>query len=94
MGDCTVLSDRCIVMWVTLSIQAPETPDKSIDWPNADVMVGHRLRRWSNIIETETLQVLITIFNRECIFPEQLLKTYFNLGTSNVRPYTQYVHKD
>ena len=26
-----------------------------IHWPNADVMLGHRLRRWANIIPTKTL---------------------------------------
>ena len=84
-GDCTVFSDCCIVMRVTLSIPAPETPDNTIHWPNADVILGHRLRRWVNIIPTKTFQGLITIFNRECIFSEHFLKTkVLNLGTSNV----------
>ena len=29
--------------------------DHTIHWPNADVMLGHRLRRWANIIPTKTL---------------------------------------
>ena len=32
-----------------------ETPDNTIHWPNADVMLGHRLRRWANIIPIKTL---------------------------------------
>ena len=67
LGDCTVFCDCCIIR-VTRFILAPETPDNTIHWPNADVMLGHRLRLWANIIQTKTLQALITIFNRECIF--------------------------
>ena len=52
LGDCTVFAD---VMLMTLPISAPETPDNTIHWPNGDVMLGHRLRRWANIIPTETL---------------------------------------
>ena len=44
--DCTVFSDCCIM---------PETPDNTIHWPNTDIMLGHRLRRWANIIPTKTL---------------------------------------
>ena len=55
LGDCTVFSDDGIVMRVTLLIPAPETPDNTIHWPNADVMVGYRLRCWANIIPTKTL---------------------------------------
>ena len=43
-----------VVMLVTLSILAPETPDNTIHWPNVDVMLGHRLRRWANIIPNKT----------------------------------------
>ena len=35
-------------------------PDNTIDWPNADIMLCHRLRRWTNIIPTKTLWALIT----------------------------------
>ena len=46
LGDCTVFSDCCcIVMRVTLAIPAPETADNTTHWPNADVMLGHRLWR-------------------------------------------------
>ena len=55
--DCTVFSDCWIVMRVTLSIPAPETPDNTIHWPNADVMLGHRLRRWANIIQTKSFKL-------------------------------------
>ena len=57
LGNCTVFSDCCIIMimLVTFKIPASETPDNTIHWPNADVMLGHRLRRWANIIPTKTL---------------------------------------
>ena len=48
--------------------QAPETPDNTIHWPNADVMLGHCLRRLANIIPIKTLYGLITIFIHEHIF--------------------------
>ena len=54
LGDCTVFPDS-IVIWGTLSIPAPETPDNTIHWSNADVLQGHHLRRWANIIPTQTL---------------------------------------
>ena len=38
LGDCTVFSDCCIVMRVTLSTPAPETPDNKIHWLNADAV--------------------------------------------------------
>ena len=36
LGDC--------IMLVTFKIPAPDTPDSTIHWPDADVMLGHRLR--------------------------------------------------
>ena len=30
-------------------------PDNTIHWPDADIVLGHRLRRWTNIIPTKTL---------------------------------------
>ena len=54
LGDCSVFSDCCIML-VTFKIPAPETTDNTIHWPNADVMLGHRLQRWANIILTITL---------------------------------------
>ena len=54
LGDCIMFSDCYIVMWVPLSIPVPEKPHYMIHWPNTDVMLGHRLRRWANIIPTKT----------------------------------------
>ena len=88
LGDCPCFLSAAwgVTMWVTLSNPAPETPDNTIHWPNDDVMLGHCLRRWANIIPIKTLEDLITVFNRECIFfSEHFLKTkVLNLGTSNV----------
>ena len=82
---CTVFSAFCIGMRMTLLIPAPETPENMIHWPNADVMLGYRLRRWANTIPSKILLALITIFNRKCIFSEHFLKTkVLNLGTPNV----------
>ena len=80
-----MFTDCCIVIRVTLSIPASKTPDNTIHWPNADVMLDHRLRCQANIIPPKTLQALITIFYHECIFSEHFLKTkVLNLWTSNV----------
>ena len=54
LDDCTVFPDRCIML-VTFKIPAPETPDNTLHWPDGDVMLGHRLRRWANIIPIKTL---------------------------------------
>ena len=43
------------------------SPDNTIHWPNADVMLGHCLRPLANIIPIKTLYGLITIFNHEHI---------------------------
>ena len=48
-------------------------------------MLGHRLRRWANIIPTKTLQPLNHEYNRVDFFSEDCLSTkVLNLGTSNV----------
>ena len=52
LGDCTVFSDCCIML-VTFKIPAPEAPDKTIHWLNADSMLDHRLQRWANIIPSK-----------------------------------------
>ena len=52
-------------MGVKLSFSAPETQDNTIHWPNADVILGHGLRRWANIIPSKTLQGLNHKYNRE-----------------------------
>ena len=64
LGECTIFSDCCIML-VTFQIPASETPDNTIHWPNADVMLGHRLRRWANIIPTKTFWALNHKYNRE-----------------------------
>ena len=55
-------------MLVTFKILSPETPDNKIHWLNADVMLGHRLRRWANFIPTKPLQALSHKYNREYYF--------------------------
>ena len=47
------------------NIPASEIPDNTILWPNADVMLDHRLRRWANIIPTKTLWALNHKYDRE-----------------------------
>ena len=54
-----------VLCWGRFNIPAPETPDITIHCPNADVMLGHRLRRCANIIPTKTLQALNHKYNRE-----------------------------
>ena len=81
LSDCTVFS-YCCIMLGTFKIPVPETPDNTIHWPNADVMLCHRLRRWTNIIPTKTLYHK---YNREYYYFEHLLKTkVLNLRTWNV----------
>ena len=81
LGDCTVFP-ACCIMRVTLFIPAPETPDHMMHWPNADVMLGHPLRRWANIIPTKTLWA---VNHNYIFFSEHLLKTkVLNLRTWNV----------
>ena len=62
LGACPVLSG--FVMRVTLHWWRfiPRVPllDNTIHWPNADVMMGHRLWGCANIIPTKTLEALIT----------------------------------
>ena len=56
LGDCTVFSYCCmrVTMQVTRSIPAPQTPDNTIHWPSADVMLGPCLRRWFSFIPIKT----------------------------------------
>ena len=56
LGDCTVFSD-CYFMRLTLSIPAPETPDPTIHWPNADLMLGHRLRRCATLSQPKPFKL-------------------------------------
>ena len=54
LGDCTVFSDCC--MGVTMgTISSPQTADNTINWLNADVMLGHCLRSWANTISIKTI---------------------------------------
>ena len=60
----------------------PSTP---IHWPNCKIMLGHRLRRWANIISTKTL-LAPHHDNREYLFSEYFLNTkLLNLRNSNVK---------
>ena len=79
-------------MRVTLPIPVPETPDNTMHWPNADIMLGHGLRRWANIIPAKTLQALITIFSRQCIF----LTLFKDESTypRDIKRYIRHVHQD
>ena len=72
LGDCTVFFESCI-MWMTLSIPAPEKTDITIHWPNADVMLRHRLRRRAGTIPTKSLKTTNIMLNM--FFSEHLLKT-------------------
>ena len=74
LGDCTVFSDCCIML-VTFKIPASETPDNTIHWPNADIMLDHRLRRWVNIIPAKPFKLLTTNIIVNSIISEHLLKT-------------------
>ena len=65
----TALGDSWLLHYAgTLSTPAPETPDNMIHWPNVDVLLGHRLRRWANIILTKTLWALNHKYNRDYLF--------------------------
>ena len=55
LSDCTVVSDCCI-MQVTLYIPAPETQIK----PNADEMLGHRLRPGPTLFQPKPFKLLTT----------------------------------
>ena len=63
--QCFLTAALC---WWRFNIPAPETPDNTIHWPNADVMLGHRLQRWANIIPTKTIQALNRKNNRDFFF--------------------------
>ena len=60
-------------------------PDNTIHWPNCEIMLGHRLRRWASSIPNKTLYALNHKYNREYFFSEHCLKTkVINSVTSNV----------
>ena len=61
LGDCPVFA--WTAMRVTHCPSRPQWyhyPDYTIYWPNADVILCHRLWRWANIISTLSLLALIT----------------------------------
>ena len=53
LGDCPVFALTDIR--VTLSPPKGHYPDNTIHWVNFEIMLGHRLQRWANIIPTKTL---------------------------------------
>ena len=83
LSDCIVFSDYRILL-VTFKIPASETPDNTIHGPNADVMMGHRLRRWATIFQPKPFKLLTTNIIVNIIITEHLLKTkVLNLRTWN-----------
>ena len=52
LGDCTGFSDCCmpVIMRVTLSIPAPETPDNTIHWPTMLMWSGKSIQMISRCI--------------------------------------------
>ena len=53
LGDCPVFALTAIR--VTLYPLKGHYPDNTIHWPNCEIMLGHRLRRWASIIPTKSL---------------------------------------
>ena len=83
LGDCPLFALTAIR--VTFYAPKGHYPDSMIHWPNCEIMLSHRLRRWANIIPTETLQALNHEYNRDYFFSEDFLNTkVLNLGTSDV----------
>ena len=53
LGDCPVFAWTDIRVTLCFSNrQKSHYPDKTIHWPNADAMLGHRLWCWANITST------------------------------------------
>ena len=85
LGDCTVLTDCCIVNASDAFHSCARIIRKQNTlaqcWINAGPMSAPLGQHYS----TRTLYALITIFNRECIFSKHFLKMkVLNLGISNV----------
>ena len=57
LGDCPVFALTAIRRTYVLPPKR-HYPDNMIHWSNCEIMVGHRLRRWANIIST--FRLLIT----------------------------------
>ena len=68
LGDCPVFVFALTAIRVTLYSPKGHYPDNTIHWLNCEIMLGHRLRRWANILPTKTLQALNYEYNREYIF--------------------------
>ena len=66
LSDCPVFA--LTAKRVTLSPPKGHYPDYTIHWVNYEIMLGHRLRCWANIIPTKTLQALNHEYNREHLF--------------------------
>ena len=72
LGDCLVFALTAIR--VTLYAPRGHYSDNMTHWPKCEIMLGHRLRRWANIIPTKTLQALNHEYNREYIYFLRLFK--------------------
>ena len=62
-------------MLVTFKIPAPETPDDKINWPNADVMLGHCYDAGPTLFQPKPFKLLTTNIIVNIIISEHLLKT-------------------
>ena len=83
LGDCPVLARTALR--VTLYPPKGEYSKNTIHWPNCEIMLGHRLRPWANIIPTKPFKLLTTNIIVWIFFSEDFLNTkVLNLGTSNV----------
>ena len=60
LGECPVFAGYVLPLSNAGDAFSPRRqkghfPDNTIHWPNADVMMGHRLQRLANIIPSKTL---------------------------------------
>ena len=92
---CCILrgSTAALLCWVTLysPVTKSHYPDNTIHSSNADVMMGHRLWRWANIIPILSLWDLNHEYNRGYIFSKHFLKT---IWPSDIKRYIWHDHKD
>ena len=65
LGDCPVFTLTAIR--VTLYAPKGHYLDNTIHWPNCEILLNHRLRRWANIIPIKTLLALNHEYNSEFI---------------------------
>ena len=91
LDDCPVFA--LTVMRVTLYSPKGQYPGSTIHWPNCEIMLGHHLRRWANIIPIKTPQALNHEYNREYLFFWRLFK-YENTYPRDFKRYILHVHKD